>query len=164
MKYDQMHKAQYWSTETSRLIRSIVIGAARSLKWRGMGLSRRASVTYLAFVLAGVLGHAEMVQLLHQTHISLETPTSESGGTALLLAAWNAREHGIRTFLDLGADIEAKDLRGMTALMVASAGPHRGLGELLLARGALSSLAIGPEQPPSDMPSTWPGQQEQRRL
>ncbi len=61
------------------------------------------------------------------------------GGTALILASRLGLNTVVRSLLDRGADVEAKDDRGATALMLASRGghkPHTAVVRMLIAAGA----------------------------
>lgn len=56
----------------------------------------------------------------------------DNGQTALMLAAWMGRIESVRTLIDLGADVSAKDLAGATAVEKARARGHDNIVDLLL--------------------------------
>lgn len=63
---------------------------------------------------------------------------NESGFTPLIHAAQNGNEEMVALLLEHGADVHAKTETGKTALDMAIEYEHRGVRELLVARGAMS--------------------------
>lgn len=57
--------------------------------------------------------------------------------TPLILAAWNNHLDTARLLLDRGADVNAKDITGWTALHAAAFGGNTEIMQLLLERGAV---------------------------
>lgn len=60
----------------------------------------------------------------------------EQGITQLMRSSLNGDESAVRSLLDRGADVNARDNDGETALMAASFSGHVGVVKLLLDRGA----------------------------
>ena len=86
-------------------------------------------------------GHAEIVsKLLESGAVVDKTDGPNDGNTALMKAAWNAHHERfvdtIKVLLDNGANIEAKNVYGMTALMNAAMSGYLGAVEALIHRGA----------------------------
>jgi ankyrin repeat protein len=54
----------------------------------------------------------------------------------LLYAAWNGHVSAVRTFMDKGADVNARNQEGWTPLMCAASKGHVAAAQALLSRGA----------------------------
>jgi ankyrin repeat protein len=67
-----------------------------------------------------------MAQAVHPANTAMSLPQAAASGDLL----------GLRAQLDQGADIEARDVHGRTALMLAVLNGHARLVEELLTRGA----------------------------
>jgi uncharacterized protein len=66
----------------------------------------------------------------------VNTGTDSHNGTALMAAAYGGHTEGVRLLLDQGADINAKDRFGDTALKRAEELGNRKTAEILRAGGA----------------------------
>ena len=130
----------------------------------------RNPVGMSALIAACQFGRIEPAQLLldagaNVNHQSGRRPLSKAGLqelgelTALLVAAPAGNAKLVKMLLDRGADIKAKDMRGMTPLMMATSSEHQD-GEtvrLLLAAGS-DPKAIGNDgQTPVSWARKWGG-------
>lgn len=88
-----------------------------------------------------------MAKLLIDAGADIDTPSPN--GSPLIRAATMGVEWLAVYLLDHGADLEARDALGSTALMRAAAQNRKNIVDLLLTRGA--SLALSPDAPPGDL-------------
>jgi ankyrin repeat protein len=76
------------------------------------------------------------VKLLLDKGANVNVKENRNGATPLIVAAFEGNKEVIEQLLAKGADIDAKDNEGNTALSLASARGHTAVVELLKARGA----------------------------
>ncbi len=83
---------------------------------------------------------AEVLQLLAEAGANLHATTQDSGAGALHYAAPGGREANLRALLALGADVNARDKLGATALLRAVAMRQSACVQLLLEAGATTDF------------------------
>ena len=103
-------------------------------------LNARNKGGWTALMYAAYIGHDNIVNLLlAQDSIDVNLKSSPSGQrevTALILASSCGNEAISTALLQRGADVNARDKKGWTALFHATNGNHAGLVKLLLRNGA----------------------------
>lgn len=107
-------------------------------------------------------GNSEAVAYLLE-HGADPNDTSELGGkTALQLASGQGDVHVMQMLLDAGADINHRDLHGMSALMEACCYGNEAAAELLASRGADSSFTSGDGQTAEGCTEQYGGEEGKR--
>jgi len=102
-----------------------------------------AAVLPNALRVAVVYSRVEMVKLLLERGVNPNTPSTDVGYTPLMQAANSANLELVKLLIDAGADLNAEDHDGRTALDAAemythSSEEHRTLSAFLKERGALN--------------------------
>eukprot|EP00798_Chlamydomonas_sp_ICE-L_P032121 gene32121-16640_t len=96
----------------------------------------RSEVATELIVLAAQLGHADIIRILVDKHgASTEVYDDHRGGRPLMHAASNGHVAAVKTLLALGADTEALDFSGCTALIISVFSDRCSAAECLLHQG-----------------------------
>lgn len=96
------------------------VPVAMALARAGAGVHRRAPYDQTALHLAASTGRARMIRSLVVDLRLVIGARDNVGGTALHAAAWHGKEKCTRTLLHLGAEVDAQDSCGRSALFQAS--------------------------------------------
>jgi ankyrin repeat protein len=127
--YQAIHEAVWLGEDTIEYVDTVRVLAAG-----GVSLTRRsASERMTPLGMAAARGHSR----LHRALLALTQPLgSADADQALLRAAATGNADRAALALRAGADLEARDGRGRTALLLAAAGDQVAVGRLLVAAGA----------------------------
>jgi hypothetical protein len=96
----------------------------------------REEIATELIVSAAQLGHFEIIRLLYDMGGNLEEPDLKRGGRPLMHAAYNGHTAAVKTLIEQGAELEAQDENGYTALMVSVLADRSSAAEALLQAGA----------------------------
>lgn len=107
---------------------------------------------------ASAEGDKEQVVTLLDEGMDVDAGSPILGTRALMLAAWNNRIDMVRLLLDRGADVNAQDATGWTALHAAAFAGNTEIMQLLLERGAVRSESRWT----SYRPSRWADKEDHR--
>ena len=115
--------------------------AAMNILASGIDVNAENSDKLVPIVYAAANGHVELVKLLIRHGADPDAASSESGSTALHLAAQLDQAESVDVLLESGADINMKDKLEMTPLIKATYSCKTGIIALLLKRGADPSIS-----------------------
>jgi ankyrin repeat protein len=95
-----------------------------------------AEIATELIVSAAQLGQVEAIRALERHGADLEEPDLRRGGRPLMHAAYNGHTAAAKALVELGAELDARDDSGYTALMVAVFADRSSAVDVLLEAGA----------------------------
>ena len=130
------HKTVLHETPLMYAIDECRVDAARWLIEKGANIEVQTKLQQTPLIKAATEGCVEIVQLLLDSEALIDRSTSKNEYNALFKAAEHNRLPTTERLLDYGADINYRNIFGMTPLLIATQKGHYEMVELLLERGA----------------------------
>ncbi|CAK8538342.1 unnamed protein product [Lathyrus sativus] len=112
-----------------------------SLLRRGVNFNYRDDYGLTALHVAAFKGHKDVVLMLCKAGLELECE-DDDGHVPLHMAVESGDFETVRVFVDKGVNVNAMNKKGVTPLYLARVWGHQDVCELLIRRGALSSLSL----------------------
>lgn len=112
-----------------------VLEAAGAKLERELGCSASGEPFRPAFIAAASSGHEEWVRNFMRWGVDMEQPDPKSGGTPLIVAATYGHLGVVRLLVEAGADLEAYDYEGFTALVNATTAAQPHVVQYLIEKG-----------------------------
>lgn len=126
--------------ELTEAARNGDIRTAEAVLATGIDVNMENSDKLVPIVYAAANDHVELLELLLRSGADPNAASSESGSTALHIAAQLGQVRSVKTLLDNGADINIQDDLGMTPLIKATYSCKTGVIAVLLKRKADVSI------------------------